>query len=221
MNVILVIFLLLGMCYLVWLLFNYFKSNFCRNSTEHFTQLLTASVGQESNVVTSEADYDSRLNVIKVFDTVLHRKATPEELIKYGAIQNEQDILVAVLADFQVKEEFEDAPSITPALATMPIPFTPMPAPAQESSSSSMPTVSSTIEPPKTQVAMPSVSTPATTPTPTVTPYNPTLSNVTAPTTNTAAPAVPATNPAAMKQTLVTNLDAISTAVANIRNLMP
>lgn len=88
-NVILFLFVGMALAYLIWLIFNLMKSKFC---LEHFTD-------SESN---SDSSYESRMNVMKVFDTVLHRKPTNEEIEKYHTVQNEQDLLVAVLADFNV-----------------------------------------------------------------------------------------------------------------------
>ena len=83
-NVILAVFFAIALAYLVWVVY---KTYFIR---EHFTNTEDLS------------DYQARMTVMKVFDTVLHRKPVPEEINKYAAITNEQDMLVAVLADFNV-----------------------------------------------------------------------------------------------------------------------
>ena len=84
-NLILVLFLAIAICYLLWTLY----AAFCKKPTEHFT---------------SETldDYEARMTVMKIFDTVLHRKPTPDEIDKYAKVTNEQDMLVAVLTDFNI-----------------------------------------------------------------------------------------------------------------------
>ena len=84
-NLILVLFLAIAICYLIWTLY----AAFCKKPTEHFT---------------SETldDYEARMTVMKIFDTVLHRKPTPDEIDKYAKVTNEQDMLVAVLTDFNI-----------------------------------------------------------------------------------------------------------------------
>lgn len=83
-NVILFIFLLVAIAYLVYLLKISFVS---KNTEEHF-------------VVEEDSTYESRMYVMKVFDLVMNRKPTAEEVSKYSALKNEQDILVAVMNDF-------------------------------------------------------------------------------------------------------------------------
>lgn len=67
-----------------WLI--YFVIN-AKAKKEHFTE--------------DGADYDSRLQVMKIFDMVLSRKPTTEEIEKYSKIKNEQDMLVQILQDFK------------------------------------------------------------------------------------------------------------------------
>ena len=84
-NVILSIFLIIGIVYLVWAVYAaYFK-----NSKEHFTEVKLT-------------DYEARMAVMKVFDTVLHRKPLPDEIDKYAKVTNEQDMLIAVMTDYNV-----------------------------------------------------------------------------------------------------------------------
>ena len=84
-NVILAVFFAIALAYLVWVVY---KTYFLKHQ-EHFT-------------TEDLSDYQARMTVMKVFDTVLHRKPVPDEINKYAAITNEQDMLVAVLADFNV-----------------------------------------------------------------------------------------------------------------------
>lgn len=49
---------------------------------------------------TAEESYDSRMTVMKVFEMVLDRKPTPDEIEKYSSYKNEQDILLQILQDF-------------------------------------------------------------------------------------------------------------------------
>jgi len=132
-NVILIVFLLLGIAYLFWLAM---KTKNCKVQ-EHFTDV-------------SAGNYESRMNVIKVFDTVLHRKPTQDEIEQYYIIENEQDLLMTVLADFGVKdeastEEFKDTLTI-PVTATPPTTSVPPP------TTSALP---STLAQPTTEVTVP------------------------------------------------------------------
>lgn len=84
-NVILIIFLAIALGYLAWCIYIFFKNE---QGKEHFTtEPLT--------------DYQARMTVMKVFDTVLLRKPKPDEIDKYSKITNEQDMLVAVLSDYK------------------------------------------------------------------------------------------------------------------------
>lgn len=63
--------------------------------------------------VEESPNYKYRLEVMKVFDLYLNRNPTPEEINKYAAIGNEQDILLEILKDFDIKsgkieEEYAD-----------------------------------------------------------------------------------------------------------------
>lgn len=121
-NIILLIFLFIGLMYLLWIAFKMFQKSFCslpvKTVQEHFT-----TTEEETPAVSSEdTHYKNRMNVMKVFDTVLNRKPTSAELETYSAISNEQDLLVKVLADHKsdvvVKEETEAfAPVSEEALA--------------------------------------------------------------------------------------------------------
>jgi len=63
-------------------------------SMEHFTP------GRDGDNENAHIDYNSRLNVINVFDTYLKRNPTPSEINHYSKLKNEQDILSAVIKDF-------------------------------------------------------------------------------------------------------------------------
>lgn len=87
-NAILFCFLLIAIFYLVWILFSTMQNKFCKtNVAEHFTE------------------YESRMNVMKVFESVMNRKPTQEEIDKYFVIENEQDMLIAVMADNNITQE--------------------------------------------------------------------------------------------------------------------
>lgn len=86
------------------------------NVEEHFTS------EQPSNL--SAPDYSVRMTVMDVFDAYMHRNPTPEEIQKYSAFKNEQDILQEVMKDFpnpdaastKVKKALatrEDEPALT------------------------------------------------------------------------------------------------------------
>jgi hypothetical protein len=68
-----------------------------KNSKEHFT--------------TEQNDYESRLQVMKVFDMIVKRKPTTEEVEKYSKINNEQDLLVQILQDY-TNSTSESAPKV-------------------------------------------------------------------------------------------------------------
>ena len=131
-NIVLLVFLSMAVAYLVWLVFNVMKSNYCTGGVEHFTDI-------------SAGNYESRMTVIKVFDTVLHRKPKQEEIEKYYTIENEQDMLITILSDYGInqeeKENFVD-PIIAAATPTPPVSAsTPMPntTPAMPTSTTPMP----------------------------------------------------------------------------------
>lgn len=66
----------------------YFVINYKADSKkEHFTE--------------EGSNYDARLQVMKIFDMVLSRKPTTEEIEKYSKIKNEQDMLVQILQDYK------------------------------------------------------------------------------------------------------------------------
>lgn len=52
--------------------------------------------------VEQNPEYKYRLEVMKVFDLYMNRNPTPEEINKYAGIQNEQDILLTILKDFNI-----------------------------------------------------------------------------------------------------------------------
>jgi len=142
-NVVLVLFFMIALVYLLYVVYTtYFKKQ-----EEHFT---------EDNNLT---DYQARMTVMKVFDTVLHRKPQPDEIDKYAKITNEQDMLVAVLADYNVTapttpttattatETFDTVtPAPVPGTSTLPDivpvgPITPAPTPATTSVVSKVKTI--------------------------------------------------------------------------------
>ena len=89
-NVILAIFLVIAIVYLVWAVYAaYFKGSAFSRNEEHFTD------GKLT-------DYEARMAVMKVFDTVLHRKPLPDEIDKYAKVTNEQDMLIAVMTDYNI-----------------------------------------------------------------------------------------------------------------------
>ena len=88
-NVILLIFLIVGIAYLAWIVYSGYKGDF-----EHFT----------TTAASETPDYNARMNVLKVFDTILHRKPTISEIDAYSKkFNNEQDLLSAVVTDFNVQ----------------------------------------------------------------------------------------------------------------------
>ena len=68
---------------------------------EHFTE--EESVSGAGGKTTSECNlYNMRQEVINIFDVYMGRKATPDEIDKYSALGNIQDILVNITSDFQL-----------------------------------------------------------------------------------------------------------------------
>lgn len=76
------IFMVIAIAYAVYFTYTQFIK---KRNTEHFV----------------DEEYQARIEVMKVFDLVLNRKPTPEEINTYSEFKNEQDILVQVLKDFK------------------------------------------------------------------------------------------------------------------------
>ena len=55
-----------------------------------------------------EDDYEARLHVMKIFDLILGRKPTSEEIDKYATFHNEQDILLQIIKDYKSNETKEE-----------------------------------------------------------------------------------------------------------------
>jgi hypothetical protein len=55
-------------------------------------------------------EYNHRKFVINLFDTVLHRKARPEEIAKFSKLPSESAILAAVVKDYDVLPSSSQAP---------------------------------------------------------------------------------------------------------------
>jgi hypothetical protein len=66
-----------------------------------YIYVLLKDDSKKEHFTTEESEYDARVETIKIFDLVVNRKPTPEEIDKYSAFQNEQDILQNVLKDFK------------------------------------------------------------------------------------------------------------------------
>ncbi len=140
-NVILALFLFVAIVYLVWIV--------TKKPTEHFTL----------------DDYQARMTVMKIFDTVLHRKPQPDEIDKYSKVDNEQDMLIAVLADYNIAAPPPSAPA-PPSAPSTPAPSAPAP-PA----SALVPPAPPTPSPPSAPAPPPP--TPAPPPTPSPSPPSP------------------------------------------------
>lgn len=63
-----------------------------------YITIYVPSKGSKEHFVTDE--YESRMQVMKIFDMILSRKPSAEEIDKYSKFGNEQDILVNVLKDY-------------------------------------------------------------------------------------------------------------------------
>lgn len=80
-----ILFVAIGICYLAFLVLKSIDSK--QGQMEHFTE---------------DPQYKFRLEVMKVFEMYLKRNPTPEEIDKYSVLENEQDILVNILQDFNI-----------------------------------------------------------------------------------------------------------------------
>ena len=90
-NIILAFLICLAITYLIYTLI---KNN---DNKEHFTE-------EEENVNSEEEsnkEYQSRLNVMKVFDAILNRKPSVDEISTFAQISNEQDMITEVYEKYQ------------------------------------------------------------------------------------------------------------------------
>jgi hypothetical protein len=114
LNILLICLIIAALAYLTYNMYSK-KSDY-----EHFTEGETPTSEEEDN-------YASRLNVMKVFDAVLNRKPTVDEIDQYAITNNEQDLITKVYENYQneIKEKLtqepeqpvEDAAAPTQALA--------------------------------------------------------------------------------------------------------
>lgn len=63
--------------------------------------VVTSNITKEHFTTEEEGGYDARIETIKIFELVLNRKPTTEEIEKYSKFKNEQDILIQVLSDYK------------------------------------------------------------------------------------------------------------------------
>jgi len=106
-NIYIAIFLAVALAYLAYIIYRQTAAK--KHSTEH-----------------SVDEYQARMEVMKVFDLVLQRKPTPEEIAKYSQFENEQDILIHILKDFKSTTNAgskaiieEENPSLTKSLSSV------------------------------------------------------------------------------------------------------
>lgn len=95
-NTILLIFFLIALAYLVWMICASMRKSHKKDAMEHFTD------------VSEETGYESRMTVMKVFDNLLNRKPDLAEIEKYSEITNEQDMLIAVIAQYKIGVDEEN-----------------------------------------------------------------------------------------------------------------
>lgn len=86
MKVYVMLFMLVVMCYVVFIIIQTTQKR--NKDLEHFVE--------------ESPNYKYRLEVMKVFDLYMNRNPTPDEIEKYARIGNEQDILLAILKDFNI-----------------------------------------------------------------------------------------------------------------------
>ena len=96
-KVYLLIFSMILLAYVAFILYKFYNSKHARQE-EHFT------VEEESAQAQA---YQARMHVMKVFDFVLNRKPTSEEITRFSAFKNEQDILINVLKVYAVGKSAE------------------------------------------------------------------------------------------------------------------
>jgi hypothetical protein len=99
-NAILMVFFLVALAYLAWIVYAALRSR-KKDALEHFTDS-EKTVQSSDSSDSALTGYESRMTVMKVFDNLLHRKPEIAEIEKYADITNEQDMLVAVIADYDV-----------------------------------------------------------------------------------------------------------------------
>lgn len=86
MKVYVMLFMLVMMCYVVFIIMQTMRKS--NKDLEHFAE--------------ESPTYKFRLEVMKVFDLYMNRNPSPQEIEKYAKIGNEQDILLAILKDFNI-----------------------------------------------------------------------------------------------------------------------
>ena len=71
----------------------------------------TKKEGVKESFVDEKA-YMNRLNVMKIFDSVLNRKPTPEEIEKFATADNEQDMLENIVNDLEnIINKYDGSPT--------------------------------------------------------------------------------------------------------------
>lgn len=82
-----------------YLMYDSYYSNFTsRGVTEHFID---------------DSKYNNRLNVMKIFDAILNRKPTLEEIETFSGIDNEQNMLNNIVNKYKTQgEEAQEEPSL-------------------------------------------------------------------------------------------------------------
>lgn len=64
-----------------------------------FAAILIGTLHQRTEHFDTDPEYHARMNVMKVFDLVDQRSPTLNEITKYSAFKNEQDIMLALTND--------------------------------------------------------------------------------------------------------------------------
>lgn len=91
-----------------------------------------------------EAAYAMRHTTLKLFDAIMHKKPTIEEIKKYGSLKCESDVLKAIVRDYKLMDASCAAPAAAAAAAAAPVPVVAAAATAEEPTSAQK--VKSTIE---------------------------------------------------------------------------
>ena len=86
----------------------YYVTNTIKGKGEHFIDLTVEDETPKSDAPAECKLYNMRQEVINIFELYLSRKPSVEEIQKYSSKGNEQDILVAIISDFNVSTSESD-----------------------------------------------------------------------------------------------------------------
>lgn len=103
-NVILAIFVLVGVLYISLLL----NKTYFSKSVEKFESADDDDADVDSSDKGIDKAYASRLYVIKLFDAIINRKPTDDEVEKYSSFSTDKAIMNAIMGDYDVLTTGQD-----------------------------------------------------------------------------------------------------------------